>query len=281
MLKALAHPARIAILQQIINAKACICGDLSTELGLAQPTISQHLKELKNAGLIQGTIEGVSVCYCINPVKWAELKEQLAGFLDSADLAVTAAKIFWINTSQYCNIIFKTWFMNTFPRMHVSLYVGDLAKTIDFYSNFFGLAPQKVKPGYAKYILDEPSLIISFVENPGRVRQNFGHLGFQVETLAELNERLEHARQSGLVTREETGTNCCYASQDKFWVSDPDGVQWEVYYFHADAEFNDPHYELTSAPACCMPQQAEAAKPAFKNLAVAAECCTPGNGICC
>jgi predicted transcriptional regulator len=62
MLKAMAHPARIAILQHIINANACICGDLVDELGLAQATISQHLKELKNAGLIQGTIEGVSVC---------------------------------------------------------------------------------------------------------------------------------------------------------------------------------------------------------------------------
>ena len=86
LLKALAHPARIAILQQIINAKACICGDLSTELGLAQPTISQHLKELKNAGLIQGTIEGVSVCYCINTVKWNELKQQMTLFLNSAEL---------------------------------------------------------------------------------------------------------------------------------------------------------------------------------------------------
>src|SRR6185437_11931441 len=86
MLKALAHPARIAILQQIINANACICGDLSTELGLAQPTISQHLKELKNAGLIQGTIEGVSVCYCINPVIWSKLKEQLSGFFDTYKL---------------------------------------------------------------------------------------------------------------------------------------------------------------------------------------------------
>ncbi|HZY35394.1 MAG TPA: metalloregulator ArsR/SmtB family transcription factor [Mucilaginibacter sp.] len=85
MLKALAHPARIAILQQIINANACICGDLSTELGLAQPTISQHLKELKNAGLIQGTIEGASVCYCINAVKWSELKEELALFLNSVE----------------------------------------------------------------------------------------------------------------------------------------------------------------------------------------------------
>ncbi len=83
ILKALAHPARIAILQQIINTKACICGDLADELGLAQPTISQHLKELKNAGLIQGTIEGVSVCYCINPDVWHELKVQLALFVDS------------------------------------------------------------------------------------------------------------------------------------------------------------------------------------------------------
>lgn len=86
MLKALAHPARIAILQQIINANACICGDLSAGLGLAQATISQHLKELKSAGLIQGTIEGVSVCYCIEPKAWAMLKEQLNGFLNSAGL---------------------------------------------------------------------------------------------------------------------------------------------------------------------------------------------------
>jgi predicted transcriptional regulator len=80
MLKALAHPARIAILQQIINANACICGDLSAELGLAQPTISQHLKELKTAGLIQGTIEGVSICYCIEPAAWKLLSGQLKDF---------------------------------------------------------------------------------------------------------------------------------------------------------------------------------------------------------
>lgn len=83
MLKAIAHPARIAILQQIISSNACICGDLVEELGLAQPTISQHLKELKNAGLIQGTIEGVSVCYCINPVVWNDLQEQLGGLFNS------------------------------------------------------------------------------------------------------------------------------------------------------------------------------------------------------
>ncbi|SEM99592.1 DNA-binding transcriptional regulator, ArsR family [Mucilaginibacter gossypiicola] len=83
MLKALAHPARIAILQYLIKTNACICGDLVDELGLAQPTISQHLKELKNAGLIQGTIEGVSVCYCIEPKAWEKLEHQLGQFMQS------------------------------------------------------------------------------------------------------------------------------------------------------------------------------------------------------
>lgn len=83
LLKAMAHPARIAILQQIISAKACICGDLVEELGLAQATISQHLKELKLAGIIQGTIEGVKVCYCINPETWSLLEKQFAAFMNA------------------------------------------------------------------------------------------------------------------------------------------------------------------------------------------------------
>jgi predicted transcriptional regulator len=83
MLKALAHPARIAILEQIIKANACICGELVDELGLAQATISQHLKELKNAGIIQGTIEGVTVCYCIEPTAWKLLQDNLAAFFKS------------------------------------------------------------------------------------------------------------------------------------------------------------------------------------------------------
>lgn len=72
--KVLGHPARIAILQYIIDKKACICNDLVDELGLAQATISQHLKELKNIGVIQGTIEGKSVCYCIDEKVWKELQ---------------------------------------------------------------------------------------------------------------------------------------------------------------------------------------------------------------
>ena len=67
--KVLGHPARIAILQELIKRDSCICGDLVTEIGLSQPTISQHLKELKIIGLIKGTVEGTSVCYCLNPEK--------------------------------------------------------------------------------------------------------------------------------------------------------------------------------------------------------------------
>lgn len=72
--KALAHPARIAILQYLIGANACINSDLVNELGLAQATISQHLKELKTLGIIKGTVEGTSMCYCIDTDKWNELK---------------------------------------------------------------------------------------------------------------------------------------------------------------------------------------------------------------
>ncbi|GAB3580494.1 ArsI/CadI family heavy metal resistance metalloenzyme [Hymenobacter daeguensis] len=187
--------------------------------------------------------------------------------------------------------------MNTavFPRMHVSLYVTDLTATVNFYTAFFGQPAAKIKPGYAKYVLDQPSLIISFVENAARVQSHFGHLGFQVETVEELDLRLAAARRAGLVSREEMGTNCCYARQDKFWVNDPDGVEWEVYYFHADAEFNDPRYQqeydaagssqCCIAPAAAAPIAEEAlttAPMAFPLAAAAAApaACTPGGGCC-
>lgn len=81
--KALAHPARIAILQEIIKSQSCICGELVTEIGLAQATISQHLRELKNSGIIQGNIEGSSVCYCINPERWSQIHQILNAFFQA------------------------------------------------------------------------------------------------------------------------------------------------------------------------------------------------------
>lgn len=78
--RVLAHPARIAILQYIFSQKSCICGDLVEEIGLAQSTISQHLKELKNSGLIKGNIEGTSVCYCIDSNAWKSMTDILSTF---------------------------------------------------------------------------------------------------------------------------------------------------------------------------------------------------------
>ncbi len=80
--KAFAHPARVAIIQYLLKANACINGDLVQELGLAQATISQHLRELKEVGVIQGTIEGSRVNYCINPVRWSEIKDQFNRLFD-------------------------------------------------------------------------------------------------------------------------------------------------------------------------------------------------------
>ena len=87
---------------------------------------------------------------------------------------------------------------NPFPRMHVSLYVSNLMETVNFYTSFFGVPATKIKPHYAKYVLDSPSLIISFVENAERVMSNFGHLGFQVETKEEMESRLAVARKQGI-----------------------------------------------------------------------------------
>ena len=80
--KALGHPARIAILQHLFKINTCVCGDLVEVIGLAQPTISQHLKELKNLKIIKGNIEGTRVCYCINQEKWSEIKSLLNTFLN-------------------------------------------------------------------------------------------------------------------------------------------------------------------------------------------------------
>lgn len=81
--KALSHPARIAILRLLIQKQSCICGDIVDELPLSQSTVSQHLKELKQAGLIKGDIDGATVCYCIDEKEWKSAKERLSQLFDS------------------------------------------------------------------------------------------------------------------------------------------------------------------------------------------------------
>ncbi|MES2554593.1 MAG: metalloregulator ArsR/SmtB family transcription factor [Bacteroidota bacterium] len=85
LLKAIAHPARIAILEYLIKVDTCICGDIVNELPLAQPTVSQHLKELKNAGLIKGSIEGNAICYCVDKATVARIEAYFSGVSSKLD----------------------------------------------------------------------------------------------------------------------------------------------------------------------------------------------------
>jgi ArsR family transcriptional regulator, arsenate/arsenite/antimonite-responsive transcriptional repressor len=86
LLKALAHPARIAIIEYIIKTDNCICGDIVNELPLAQPTVSQHLKELKSAGLIKGNIEGTSICYCLDEKTWNKFQKILNQLFEKIEI---------------------------------------------------------------------------------------------------------------------------------------------------------------------------------------------------
>lgn len=87
--KAIGHPARVAIIQHILKVNSCICGDIVNKLPLSQPTVSQHLKELKNAGLIKGNVEGNAICYCINEVGYEKIKN----FVQSIDNHLKKKKI--------------------------------------------------------------------------------------------------------------------------------------------------------------------------------------------
>jgi DNA-binding transcriptional ArsR family regulator len=81
--KALAHPARVAIIEMLLKSASCVCGDIVEELPLSQSTVSQHLKELKNAGLIKGEIEGVKICYCIDEKEWQQVRQYLGALIST------------------------------------------------------------------------------------------------------------------------------------------------------------------------------------------------------
>lgn len=133
--------------------------------------------------------------------------------------------------------------------VHVHLHVSDLDASRRFYEGFLGAEPVKVKPGYVKFLpaVAPINLALSSGE-PGR-GHTVSHLGFQVETKEAVQAFLTRIRASGLSVREEMGADCCYANQDKFWVRDPDGIEWEVYYLNYDLEDEAP----APASTCCTP----------------------------
>lgn len=147
---------------------------------------------------------------------------------------------------------------SVFPRTHISLYVKSIDDTVNFYTKFFNAEAAKVEDGYAKFELDHPALTISFVEKDEVPAAKFGHLGIQVKTKEELNEKLNLARGNKIVEMEEIGTACCYAIQDKFWVADPDGYEWEIYHFISDDSRMSSKADA-EGEACCTPEEKEGA----------------------
>ena len=130
--------------------------------------------------------------------------------------------------------------------VNVRYVVDDVDAAVAFYSRLFGAEPAKRRPGYANFALDEPALKLVLIENPGH-GGSLNHLGVEVGSADEVAAATRRLDSSGLPTRVEDGTTCCYALQDKVWVSGPGGEQWEVYTVLADAPSTAPSRDAV----CC------------------------------
>lgn len=140
-------------------------------------------------------------------------------------------------------------------RVQLALNVDDVDAAVTFYSTLFGAEPTKRKPGYANFALTEPPLKLVLLENPGR-GGTLNHLGVEVETSEAVHAEIARLTEVGMLTDTELGTTCCYATQDKVWVTGPGGERWEVYVVKADSEvFGTSPQTLVDAgqspPACC------------------------------
>ncbi|KZS64543.1 MAG: glyoxalase/bleomycin resistance/dioxygenase family protein [Mycobacterium pseudokansasii] len=120
-------------------------------------------------------------------------------------------------------------------RVQLALNVDDLQSAITFYSNLFGAQPAKIKPGYANFAIADPPLKLVLLENPGS-GGSLNHLGVEVDSSATVHAEIARLTEAGMFTEEEMGTTCCFATQDKVWVTGPGGERWEVYTVLADSE---------------------------------------------
>jgi catechol 2,3-dioxygenase-like lactoylglutathione lyase family enzyme len=136
---------------------------------------------------------------------------------------------------------------------HVSLNVSNVDASVVFYEKLFGVTATKRRPGYAKFDLAEPSLNLTMQEAE-RTGVNASHFGVQVASTEDVGAAWTRFKAAGLPTRTENDTSCCYALQDKVWVTDPDGNAWEVFVVKGDAE------QVQKDPAkkgCCAPRVSE------------------------
>jgi len=131
-------------------------------------------------------------------------------------------------------------------RIQLALNVDDVEEAITFYSRLFAAQPAKRRPGYANFALEEPALKLALIENPGQ-GGTLNHLGVEVGSTAEVSAATARFAGQGLATETEEGTTCCYAVQDKVWVTGPGGERWEVYTVLADADAD----AGAGVPACC------------------------------
>ena len=135
-------------------------------------------------------------------------------------------------------------------RIQLALNVSDLDGAVDFYSKLFAAEPAKRRPGYANFAVESPPLKLVLIENP-EAAGTLNHLGVEVGSTAEVTAAQARLAGEGLPTSSQEGVSCCYAVQDKVWVSDPDDAAWEVYTVLADADVLAPATASGSEPGCC------------------------------
>ena len=135
-------------------------------------------------------------------------------------------------------------------RIQLALNVESLDEAIMVYSKLFGAQPAKVKPGYANFAIADPPLKLVLLENQGQ-GGTLNHLGVEVDSSDQVHSEIARLTGEGLFTEEEIGTTCCFALQDKVWVSGPDGERWEVYTKLADSETFFEVVEQGSTGGCC------------------------------
>lgn len=140
-------------------------------------------------------------------------------------------------------------------RAQLALNVDNLDDAIAFYSTLFGTAPAKTKPGYANFAVADPPLKLVLIENPGS-GGTLNHLGVEVESSDAVHAEIVRLAAAGMFTEEEMGTTCCFATQDKVWVTGPAGERWEVYTVLADSESfganpSDPDGAPAQGGTCC------------------------------
>jgi catechol 2,3-dioxygenase-like lactoylglutathione lyase family enzyme len=144
----------------------------------------------------------------------------------------------------------------TFLKAHLAIKVRNVERSIDFYRRMFEIEPSKVRRGYAKFDVQTPPFNFTLNEGPFTDSGALSHMGLQVSSTADVFALRKRWADAGLYTRDEMQTDCCYATQDKTWVRDPDGNEWEAFVVLKDNLPERPTREAACcAPGCCSPTQ--------------------------